>query len=78
MSIRRCDHLRQQLAAIATCGARCELFPACLPPPTPELAARVAAWRSAADQEGAAVAVADALGRLHAAIAEGLDRKDRA
>jgi|SoiMethySBSTD1v2_1073268.scaffolds.fasta_scaffold3457625_2 hypothetical protein len=65
------------MAASATCGARCAAFPACLPPPTAELAARVAAWRAAEDQaDAAAVGVADVLARLHAAISEGLDRED--
>ena len=79
MSTRRCRYRRQQLTATATCGARCELFPACLPPPTPELAARGPAGRATPDQEGAtAAAVAGVLAQLHAAITEGLDRKDGA
>jgi hypothetical protein len=79
LSTRPCQHRCEQLAATATCGARCPWFPACLPPPRPELAARVVAWRTDQDRARAdALALDDALGRLHAAITEGLDRKEQA
>jgi hypothetical protein len=55
------------------------VFPACLPPPTPALAGRVVAWRAAEAQAAVeAAAVGDALEELHAAITEGLDRKEQA
>jgi hypothetical protein len=74
VSLRTCDHLGQVLAANATCGARCSRFPACLPPLPPELPGQVADLCDPAEEE-AVVSVGRVLGRLHAAIVDGLARK---
>jgi hypothetical protein len=77
LSTKPCQYRCEPLATTATCGARCAAFPACLPPPSPELAARVVAWRTAEDQADAAVVVvAGVLEQLHAAITEGLNQED--
>jgi hypothetical protein len=77
VSLQRCAHSGARLAGNATCGALCTAFPDCLPPPTPELAAAVALeLRTAAAEHQAAAAVHDELDRIHAAITEGLTRKE--
>jgi hypothetical protein len=74
VSLRTCDHLRRELPANATCGARCRLFPACLPPLPAELPGLVAELCDPAEEEAVA-SVGRLLGRLHAAIVDGLARK---
>jgi hypothetical protein len=76
MSLRCCAHSGAKLADNATCGARCGVFPACLPAISPELARGVAlTLRAKATEYQAAVSAHEALDQLHAAIREGLDRK---
>jgi hypothetical protein len=77
LSLQRCAHSGATLAGNATCGARCEAFPDCLPPPSPELAAAIALQlHEVAGEHEAATAIHEVLDRLHAAITEGLTRKE--
>jgi hypothetical protein len=76
MSLRCCAHAGAKLADSATCGARCGVFPACLPAlPTERAREVVLALHSPADEHRAAAAARDILDELHAAISEGLARR---
>jgi hypothetical protein len=77
VSLHPCAHLGRKLADASTCGARCQAFPDCLPAMSPELALRVAHELDATASDHQAVeAVHGILGQLHAAILEGLNRKE--
>jgi hypothetical protein len=71
MSLCQCPHLGEKLPDAQTCGARCESFPACLPP-LPDLAAM--ALRVRQDRQSEAD-VSEALGQVHAAIIKGLESR---
>jgi hypothetical protein len=78
VSLECCHWTGTKLADNSTCGARCQTFPNCLPPPSPQLAQRVAAFHSdTAAEYDAAETIADVLAQLHDAIAQGLERKEQ-
>jgi hypothetical protein len=76
VSRRCCAHSGAKLADNATCGARCDGFPACLPAVSPALAREITlALDAAISEHQAASAAHELLDRLHTAISDGLARE---
>jgi len=77
VTLRQCQFDEQLLPPKVSCGTRCPAFPACLPPPSPELVATVVRSeveaRSTHDNQAALIHV---LSYLHDAITTGLIRKE--
>ena len=77
MTRQTCQHRGVKLPDPVSCGARCSLFPRCLPPIPPEVVAAVVDLRAAAEaQQRNSLAVGDSLELLRQALAEGLARRD--
>ena len=49
MTLQPCQHTEVALPPATSCGALCDTFPACLPPPTTYLLGKVAQLREEAD-----------------------------
>jgi hypothetical protein len=57
MSLTPCAHDGRQRPAAVTCGKRCERFPACLPPESPQLRSSIGGSFQAGAVERATIAV---------------------
>jgi hypothetical protein len=51
VSLRPCCGRGERLADNTTCGALCDIFPDCLPPPSPELIAAIVSLRESQARE---------------------------
>ncbi len=75
MSLQPCCGRGERLADNMTCGALCDIFPDCLPPPSPELLSSVMALRASLFQEHAQHrASVHALRAIQQAITESIGR----
>jgi hypothetical protein len=78
MTLKQCRHSRRKLADDTSCGALCEVFPACLPLPSVGLVADVHRLRMDAEHEAdGTAATAESLNLIHQALVDGLARKDK-
>jgi hypothetical protein len=76
MSLKPCPVTGEKLADNTTCGALCEVFPACLPIPSVGLVACVQRLRMDAEHEAEGdAATAETLSLIHRALVAGLKRK---
>jgi hypothetical protein len=72
-----CQHRGIKLSDTHSCGARCAIFPSCLPPLPPEVVEEVCQLHLAIEaQHRRSVAVADFLELLRQALTDGLAKRD--